>query len=587
MRIVTRVTLGIVALLAVGVLGLLATTVWQRPAVGESRVTFPVFAPPGTQLPRGTADLAIAPDGSGLVFVAVAANGVRQLWLRRFDAAQSALLAGTDGAGGPFWSPDARWIGFFARGKLMKILRTGGQPQALAEAPPSGRGTWNQRGTILFGGYAKGLFRVSENGGAALPVTVLDASRGDFGHSYPVFLPDGRRFLYLAFKTRSDGSELLQGSLDSTETRRVFASEAKVGVAGRYLFSLNKGVLAAQPYDPDRAALAGVPTEIADHVLSDPPRRSGGPFAVGATVIAYRSASPDSRLLWFDRSGRELDSFPVDGDYHHPRLSPDEKSILVEKTDPSTGSHTIWILDLLRRTCSRLIADPVGAHQPGWSPDGRRIVFASNRLGGLALFMTLADGSGSEDLVLSGEKASVYMADWSRDGRYLLYQIVRGGNEDLEILSLGADRTRQPFVASAATETQGQFSPDGQWIAYTSDESGSPEVYVRHFPDTGTKWQISTHGGVQGRWRADGKELFYLALDGRLMAVDIKASTSALEAGAPRLLFNTGITGSFVDRFNQYLVMRDGQHFIINRSAEDENSAPIMVVMNWDAAVRR
>jgi Tol biopolymer transport system component len=566
---------------------LLAAAVWQRPAVTVSRVTFPVFAPAGTQFPRGTAEIAVAPDGSGLVFVGVAANGARQLWLRRFDAADSALLVGTDGAHDPFWSPDARWIGFFTPGKLMKVSPTGGQPQVLCDARPNGRGTWNQSGTILFSGFGETLHRVSENGGDARPVTVLDESRGDFAHSFPVFLPDGQRFLYLTVNRGGDSSELFQGSLDSTETRRVFASEANVGVAGRYLISLNKGVLVAQPYDPDRAALTGVPIKIADRILSDPPRRSGGPFSVGAgSVIAYRSASPNSRLLWFERTGRELDSFPVDGDYHHPRLSPDEKSMLIEKTDPSSGQHTIWILDLLRRTSSRLIADPFGAHHPAWSPDGRRIVFSSNRLGGLALFTTRSDGSGSAEAVLPGEKRFVYIADWSRDGRYLLYQIERGGREDLEILSLGVDRTRLTFVGSAAKEIQGQFSPDGKWIAYTSDESGSPEVYVRHFPDTGAKWQISTHGGAQGRWRDDGKELFYLALDGKLMAVDIKGSSSSFEAGTPHLLFNTGIAGSFFDRFNQYLVMRDGRHFMVNRSAEDENSAPITVVMNWAAAPR-
>ena len=433
------------------------------------------------------------------------------------------------------------------------------------------------------------LNRVSENGGNGALGHHPRPVAGEYAHSFPVFLPDGQRFLFLAVKRGADSARSCsRAPLIRAKPGRVFASEANVGVAGRYLISLNKGVLAAQPYDPDRAALTGVPIEIAERVLSDSPRRSGGPFSVGAgSVIAYRSASPNSRLLWFDRTGRELDSFPVEGDYHHPRLSPDEKSMLIEKTDPSTGRHAIWILDLQRRTSSRLIADPFGAHHPAWSPDGGRIVFSSNRLGGLALFMTRSDGSGSAEPVLPGEKRFVAIADWSRDGRYLLYQIERGGTEDLEILSLDADRKRLTFVGSAAKEIQGQFSPDGKWIAYTSDESGSAEVYVRQFPDTGTKWQISTHGGVQGRWRGDGKELFYLALDGRLMAVDIKASSSAFEAGAPHLLFNTGITGSFVDRFNQYLVMGNGQRFMVNRSAEDENSAPITVVMNWDAAQRQ
>jgi Tol biopolymer transport system component len=250
----------------------------------------------------------------------------------------------------------------------------------------------------------------------------------------------------------------------------------------------------------------------------------------------------------------------------------------------STGRHTIWTLDLLRGTSSRLITDPYGAHQPGWSPDGRRIVFSSNRLGGLALFVTRSDGSGNPEPVLPGEKAFAYVADWSADGRFLLYEVGRAGNPDLWILPFDGDRTPYTFLSSPARETQGQFSPDATWIAYTSDESGSPEVYVRRFPYTGTKWRISTHGGAQGRWRHDGKELFYLALDGRLMAVDVKASSSSFDVGAPHALFVTGITGSFVDRFNQYVVTRDGQRFLVNRSAEDENSAPITVVMHWDAA---
>ena len=430
-----------------------------------SRVTFPVFAPPGTQFPRGTAEIAVAPDGSGVVFVAVAANGERQLWLRRFDAADSGVLAGTGGSHNPFWSPDARWIGFFTRGKLMKVSRTGGEPQVLCDARPYGYGTWNQGGTIVFSGYGQALNRVSENGGGVRPVTVLDESREEFAHSFPVFLPDGQRFLYLAVKRGADSSELFQGSLDSTEIRRVFASEANVSVAGRYLISLNKGVLVAQPYSPDRVAVTGVPIEIADRILSDPPRRSGGPFSVGGSVVAYRSASPNSRLLWFDRAGRQLDSFPAEGDYHHPRLSPDERSMIVEKTDPSYGRHTIWILDLLRRTSSRLITDPFGAHHAAWSPDGQRIVFSSNRLGGLALFMTRSDGSGPEEPVLPGEKSWAYIADWSRDGRYLLYQIERAGNQDLEVLRLDADRKPQVFVARL---------PGKYRVSSHRMESGSP-----------------------------------------------------------------------------------------------------------------
>jgi eukaryotic-like serine/threonine-protein kinase len=582
-----RQALALSALTGIVVL-VLATALGTRPAANPSRISFPVLPPDGARFPRGTAEMAIAPDGSRLVFVALSSDGSRHLWMRRFDAVDSRQVEGTDGAYSPFWSPDGRWIGFFARSRLMKVAATGGEPQPLCEVRMIGAqgGSWSGNGTILFSTFGKPLQRIPDTGGIPRPATVLDESRQEVSHAFPAFLPDGRRFLYLSANRGADTAAVYQGALDSTEVRRLFGSQSNVNVAGGYLVSRNKGLLLAQTYDPDHAQVTGTAVTLAENITSDPLRRSGGAFSAAGSSVAYRSASPDSHLLWIDRSGKEIAAFQGDGDFHHPQLSPDERSVAIEKTDPATGRHTIWVLDLARGTASRLLLDPAGAHVPRWSADGSRIVFCSNRLGGGSLFVMPADGTADAELVLPRtESGDLVPADWSFDGRFILYRVASAASTDLWILPIGA---KEPFAfqSSSAEEAQGRFSPDAKWISYTSNESGAPEVYVRPFPGTGPRRLVSITGGVQGLWRRDGKEFFYLAPDGRLMAVDITTSGSTFEAGAPHALFDTGIRGGFVDRTNQYAVTRDGQRFLVNRSVEDENSAPITVVLNWGSTRR-
>jgi len=518
----------------------------------------------------------------------LSADGSAHLWIRRFDTVAARALDGTDGAMYPFWSADGRSVGFFTPGNLKRIFEAGGSPQLLSEARFPRGGTWNRDGTILFSGADGAIQRVTDTGGAPTPATTLNEAHRERSHIWPVFLADGRRFLYPA---RSDDREqmgIYQGSLDSNQTHRVIAADSNVGPAGTYLFALSNRSLIAQVYDPDRAQVVGEPITVAAQIALDSPQRSGAAFSVGANgVVAYRSASPESHLLWFDRTGKEVDSFGAPGDYHHPWLSPDGKRIAIEKTDPATGRHTIWILERSRGIASRLVSDATGAHGPVWSPDGNRVVFSSNRLGGVDLYSIRADGAGPDELVLnSTDTSSLSATDWSLDGRFLVYGAERRGQHDLWILPVSPPRKAQPFFETPSNELQGQFSPDVRWIAYTSDESGTPEVYVRRFPGADGKWQVSTHGGAQPQWRRDGKELFYLAPDGKLMAAGVTASASTFETGTPRPLFNTGITTGFVDRRNQYVVTPDGQRFLVNISAEDENSAPITVVLNWDAALK-
>jgi serine/threonine protein kinase/Tol biopolymer transport system component len=574
----------VVAAAAIGAFGLVTLTRKAPPT--PSRVDFQIDPPPGTRFPRGSIEMAVSPDGSRLVFTALSADGRRKLWLRRFDAVDSRPIDGSEEGMYPFWAPDSRTIAFFAHSKLKRIAETGGVPQDICDMTYGPRGgAWSRAGIILFGVGGHPLMRVADTGGVATPITRLNESRADRQHTWPVLLPDGRNFLYLAQSVNPDETAIFQGSIEG-DTRRLLAADAPVGVTGEYLFTLSKGLLSARTYDATGTLVLGAPTTIAERLVYDPPQRSGPAFSVGADVVAFRSASPDSSLHWVDRRGRTLDTFPERADFHHPWFSPDEQQLAVEKTDPATGRHSIWILNPSRGTSSRLLLEPSGAHVPMWSPDGTRIAFGSSRAGSVDLYDIAADGSGGERLLLDSKAGTVHITDWSLDGRFILYDTDRRGQRDLRVLPLSPKGDARPYLETGADERQGQFSPDVHWVAYSSDESGASEVYVRKFPDTGGKWQVSTRGGAQPRWRRDGRELFYLAADGKLMAAAVTAGPAGLSIAPPRDLFDTGIRASFVERRNQFLVTRDGQRFLVNISDEDEASAPITVVMHWNAARR-
>ena len=395
----------------------------QVPAAASS-ISFSIDPPAGTRFPRGTADMAVSHDGTRLVFVALSADGISRLWVRRFDSVSARPLDGSENGYYPFWSPDGRSIGFFASGKLRRIDEAGGSVQVLCDAPLVRGGTWNRDGTILIGGGDGGIQRLADTGGAVTRVTTLDASRKEHSHAWPVFLPDGRHFLYLARSEIRDQTGIYQGSLDSSQTQRVLAAVSNVSPAGNYLFALNARSLVAHAYDADRAQVVGEPITIANQISLDNPERSGSAFASSAGVLAYRSADPDSRLLEFDRGGKEVGSFPMAADYQNVALAPDGVRTAIEKTDVASGKHTIWIVELARAVTSRLLFDAFGAHDPVWSPDGSRMAFASNRLGGIDMYSTRTDGVGGEEVLLaSSAKESLIPTDWSLDGRYLLYMI--------------------------------------------------------------------------------------------------------------------------------------------------------------------
>jgi len=542
-----------------------------------------------TMAMTGATSMALSPDGRRLAYIANSA-GKDLVWVRPLDSLSAQALTGTDGvfsASNIFWSPDSRSIGFFTAGKLKKIDASGGPPQTLCDAPDARGGTWNREGVILFNPAASNqpIYRVSAAGGDPTPVTSLDKAQYETSHRWPYFLPDGRHFLYF-IRGRSEHTGVYVASLDSKDTRQLVAGPLSAVYAppGWLLFMRNE-TLMAQSFDANELRLTGEPISIAEGVSFNGGLGRGS-FSVSENgVLVYRGGgSQVNQPLWFDRAGKQLGSLGEAGLYFTLWLSPDQKQAAADRMDSQTGTQDIWLFDLLRGIPSRFTTDPANDWFPLWSPDGNSIVFSSNRDGVTNLFLKNANGVGGEEVLLKSDENKA-ADDWSADGKFIVYESRNTQNKsDLWILPMAGDRKPFPFLQTVFNEQQAQFSPDGKWISYTSDESGAPEVYVQTFPASGGKWRISTNGGAEPQWRRDGKELFYLSADKKLMAVDIKQG-SLFEAGVPKTLFETRVLVLTTFR-NHYVVTADGQRFLINSGVES-NYAPISVVVNWTEDLKR
>jgi serine/threonine protein kinase len=568
---------------------------FRRTSAVSTSTRFTIAFPEHTRL-TGAESPIISPDGHYLVFSASPSEGgpVR-LWLRPLDSLEAQPLRGTEGASSPFWSPDSRFIGFFDNRKLKTVAISGGPVQTLASVIAShGDGTWNRAGVILFApSHTEGLFRVPASGGAVMPVTTLDASRKEMRHMYPSFLPDGRHFIYLVESAQQEHTGLYVGSLDSKATKRVLKiSERTVYAPPGYLLFTRQRTLMAEPFDANRLQVIGEPFPLAERTgYSISP--SGLLFSVSETgTLAYQDVARERRqLVWFDRGGTPLGPVGQAGAQSTVTLSPDEKRAAIVRDDPQTGNRDIWIVELARGTSLRLASDDGWDWYPVWSPDGSRIVFASNRDGVHNLYHKPASGTGSDE-ELCQSRDWKYPSDWSADGQSIVYQVAATKtHSDLWVLPLSGERKPFPFLQTEFSEEHPQFSPDGRWLAYTSNESGTPEIYVQSFPASGGKWQVSTHGGSHPRWRGDGKELFYLDVHGKkLMAVTIKGDAYTFEADSPVALFDVHVgrfhSGIFAGMY-QYDVTADGQRFLVNTLVEDSPAPPITVVLNWTAGLKR
>jgi Tol biopolymer transport system component len=561
-------------------------------------VRFQIPAPENASF--GDTGLALSPDGRQLAFIASGADGRPMLWVRPLDSITARALPGTEGAALlPFWSPDSRVVGFMVQGKVKSIEAVGGTPQTLCEVPGQViGGSWSRDGIVLFGTPSGGLFRVSQAGGAPTRLTTSDDSHGEVGHLRPWFLPDGRHFLYFSRSIKREVVGVYLATLDdngkqrkrlvTTDQAAAYAPPAAGTQNGHILF-LRESTLMALPLDARSFEPAGDPFPVAEHVGS---RLAMGFFSVSANgVLAYRNgaAARGSQLIWFDRQGKALGAIGPPGSYGSgPTLSPDGTRAAVDKMD-AAGSRNIWVLDIARGVATRSTSDAVQDHGPAWSSDGTRLVFSSARgaAGTDGIFQRESSGTGKEERLLQSGYL-IFPGNWSPDGRYLLYSTA-GQKTGSDLLLLSAAGTPPvPYLEGPYNEQQGQFSPDGRWVAYASDETGSFEVYVQSFPTGAGKFLVSTAGGSQPRWRRDGRELFFISAAGRLMAVDVKTAPT-FEFGVPRALFDPQIpAGVLADAFFHYDVAADGKRFLVS-SIDGANSVPnpITVIINWTALLKR
>lgn len=569
----------------VALIGAIAAILVARraPTTAVEPVQFVVLPPDKATFSTDLDGQAVSPDGRQLVFVASGSDGPPQLWIRRLDSLNARALAGTEGGGHPFWSPDSHSVGFFGGGKLRKIDVAGGPAQTLADAPFPLGGTWSRDGVILFGrALGSPLFRVSAGGGAATQATRLDQTNGIAAHEAPFFLPDGRHFLFVVGTGPTTG-DVYVGSLDSNELKLLLRSNsAAVYSPSGYVLFLRESTLMAQPFDLATLSTRGEAVTVAEGVGRYFNLIS---FVVSDTgTLSYRPAvDQQTRLAWVDRAGQPQASGAPAGVYQEMSLSPDDRRVAFARSGQTDTD--VWLTDLDRRITSRFTFRPPLNNVPIWSPDGRQIVFASARDGGLDLYQRASDASGPDELLLKLKAQPIlFPSDWSADGRFLAYYRTDSKTQlDIWTLSLGGDRKPVPFLHGDFNESEGQFSPDGRWMAYVSDESGGQQIYVQSFPTLGGQRQVSTEGGTQPRWRRDGKELFYLAPDRKLMAVPVKTGAT-FEADAPRALFQTALAASALRQ--SYAVSADGQRFLLNTPLE-AGSPPMTVVLNWLALLKK
>jgi serine/threonine protein kinase len=572
------------ALALLGLVGMSAALLWLRsPDAPASASQFMIVAPESARFTSDISGQAVSPDGRQVVFSAARADGPPLLWLRPFDSVTARSLVGTESGGAPFWSPDSQSIGFFAQGKLKRIDVDGGSLQTLADAPLGLGGTWSQKGVIVFGpNLASPLFRVPATGGTPMPVTRLDQRSREYVHANPFFLPDGTHFLFFV-ASRETG--VYVASLDSQEVKQVLRTDTAGAYAPPgYLVFVRGTTLMAQPFDVKSLSTHGEPSRVLEQVSRF--INTAG-FSVSKTgVLLIRPATSfQTELVWSNRLGTRLGVVAPPGEYGNIALSPDESQVAFDRTEPSMAAADVWIMDLRRRSTSRLTSHPSVDNVPVWSADGQVVAFASERGGGLDIYQRPANQSEPDQPLLKLNAPPImFPADWSSDGRYLMYYRTDPKNQnDLWVLPLFGDRKPYALLQTEFNEWQGQFSPDGKWIAYVSDQSGTPQVYVQAFPKQTGTWPISTAGGMQPRWRRDGGELFYLAPDRKVMAVTVKAGAT-FEADTPRPLFETTLD---VTQFRQtYAISADGQRFLLNAAIETD-APPLTVVLNWPALLKR
>jgi serine/threonine protein kinase len=571
----------------------------QKPSVEAASVRFEL-APPDHGI---VSFLAMSPDGSKLAMIVQGSDPQPVVWIRSLDSVELRKLAGTEGAGWLTWSPDSRFLAFSRAGKLNKIDVTGGTPETICSYSGTMYGVaWNKLDVIIFStGLA--MNRVSASGGDVVPLTQLDPDRKDLGVGGPVFLSDGQHFIY-RLVANPEHSGLYIGSIDKkpaeqdrqrlAETDSTPQFAPAVGDGPGSLLFLRGDTLMARPFDEKRLRFTGAAVREADSVGT-----SGaflGMFSVSGNGILVTSSggSRNRQLVWYDRQGKELSRVGEPAHRDEMSLSPDGTRVAEGRVD-AQGIWGVWVMDLARSISSRFTFESTGGGNGIWSPDGSQIIYAGGGGQSADIFRKSSNGAAKEEVLFHSDTVKTPL-DWSSDGRWLLYA-ERGKDTGFDLWALpdangpaGLERKPIPYLVTPFNEAQAKFSPDGKWVAYSSNESGTVEVYVRPFPASSEgKWLVSNGGGAQVRWRPDGKELFYIAPGGTLMAEDVHVTGSSFEVGAPKVLFRTEILGGAgggPTNAWRYAISKDGQRFLINVTAEETASLPITVVTNWPTELK-
>ena len=536
----------------------------------------------------------ISPDGRRIVYRLNTEDGKDLLWVRALGSLEARPLVGTDGALQPFWSADSRSVGFFANTKLKTIDLSGGSAQTLCDAPSNVSGAWSRGGTIIFSkGIGSGLYRVTAGGGTPVQVTQVDASRNEIEHTWPFFLPDSRHFLYLVRNTQPDNSAIYVGSLDSKETKLLVKVHSNALYASGYLLYVRDNTLVAQAFDADTLQLKGDAFPVAEQALRNPIiGRAMFSVSENGVLVMRTGGINNNQLIWFDRAGKRLGPLTAPGGYNAPALSPDEKSVAVSRADLLTGAASdIWLIDVQRGTQIRLTDDPASDTYPAWSSAGDRIAFLSTRNGQSSIYEKLSNGSAVEQALVSSAEVKFHPT-FSPDGKFVMYsQVNATTNLDLYLVSTGSDKKVQLFLQTNFLEGQPRISPNGQWVAYVSNETNQFEVYIQTFPVAGGKLAISVGGGSQPQWRADGRELYYYAPDRKLMAVEVNGDGPTFKVGAAKPLFEIRVTGAVIDQIfpgnGYYTVTRDGKRFLVPSLPEAPERQQINVILNWTQDLKK
>ncbi len=519
----------------------------------------------------------VSPDGGTLAFLANDSSGVTRIWVRPFDALEARPLTGSEGAGRPFWSPDSRSLAFVADGKLKRVPVAGGPAVLLGDAPGRFDGSWGSDDLILLdAGVNDTLMSVSASGGVVKPATSLDRTLGENGHAWPYFLPDGRH---------SDPSDrdnhIKLGEIGSVESHELGTCDSRVEFAPpHWVLYVREGTLVAHALDLGKRRLTGDPVPLTDALVTT--RNEGDFSASPGGVLAYSSSGSGStsELVWMDRAGRRLGQAAPPNLYREVALSPDGRRVAVGVDDERTGHEDIWVHDLERGVASRLTFWEGEEIWPIWSPDGKQVAFAGDTHGPFRLYTKAASGVGEADSLPALAGGNEGATDWSRDGQWIVSSALNPEtNWDIWVRRAGPGSPPERFLATPHVERDGALSPDGRWLAYRSNETGRPEIYVRSFPDGESKWQVSNGGGFDPTWVQGGREIVYFSTDGAFLAVPVEAGAE-FRSGTPVELFRaTLMSAGFVER--RWQVTPDGQRFLLNVPVGAAAQVEFAVVKNW------